>query len=118
MSNLYLLIYGMPFALAISAAIVLGSVCWLLELVLGRGFGVYAGYAAILLVVFYIARIVYPDVMECSGAFGREVRLSPCEWAIVSRVLAVFLAVATVPMLVLSEIKLRRWSLRRVPLTH
>lgn len=116
MSNLQFMIYGMPFALAAAVAFVLGAACWLLELLAGRGIGVYLGYAAILAVILYTGRIIYGDVMECSGAFGRQIFL--CEWSIVSRVLAFFLTVVTVPTLVLSEIKLRRWSRHRALLTH
>jgi hypothetical protein len=118
MSNLYLMVYGMPLALAVAVALVLGSLCWLLELFARRGVGVYLGYAATFVVTLCTARIIYGEVTECSGAFGRPVLFPQCEWSIVSRVLAVFLTVITTPLLVLSEIKLRRWSLNRAPLTN
>ena len=118
MSNLYLMVYGMPLALAVAVALAAGSLCWLLELLARRSVGVYLGYAAISIVIFYTARIIYGEIMECSGAFGRPVLFPQCEWSIVSRLLAVFLMMITTPLLILSEIKLRRWSLNRVPLTY
>jgi hypothetical protein len=113
MNSFYLLAFGMPFTLAIFTAVTLCSVCWLLESVIGRGIGLYAGHLAIVLVLFCIARIVYADITQCSGAFGREILLAHCEWSPVLRVLVAFLIIVTVPILALSEIMLRRWSRNR-----
>jgi hypothetical protein len=118
MSNFYLTMYGMPFALSVAVALVLGALCWLGELPVRRRIGVYAGYTAMLVVAAYTGRVIYGDVTECSGIFGWPVLFPQCEWSIVSRLLAVFLIVVTMPLLLLSEIKLGRWSQNRAQPTH
>jgi hypothetical protein len=118
MSNLYLMVYGVPLALSVAVALVLCVLCWVLEWLVGRSIGVYAGYAAMLAVSAKILHLVYLQIIECSGIFGWPVPLAPCEWSILSKMLAVFLTIVAMPLLIFSEIKLRRWSLNRAQPTH
>jgi len=118
MTNLYLIIYGVPFALSVAVALLLCTFCWLLEWQIGRRTGVYAGYAAMLAVALEISYLSYLEITQCSGAFGWRVLFPQCEWSIVSKMLAGFLTIVAMPSLILSEIKLRRWSLHRAQPIH
>lgn len=118
MSNLYLMVYGVPFALSVAVALVLCTLCWLLEWQVGRRIGVYAGYAAMFALSLKILHLTYLEITECSGVLGWPVLFPQCEWSIASKLLAAFLTIVAMPLLILSEIKLRRWSLNRAQLTH
>jgi hypothetical protein len=118
MSNLYLMVYGVPFALSVAVALVLATLCWLLEWQIGHRIGIYAGYASMLAVALKISHLTYLEITECSGVFGWPVLFPQCEWSIVSKLLAAFLTIVAMPLLIFSEIKLRRWSLNRAQPTH
>jgi hypothetical protein len=118
MNDFYWMVYGIPFVSSIAVALVFCAWCWLLEWLLGRRIGVYAGYAGILMVCVVILHLIYFHIAECSGIFGWPVLLAPCESSTVTKSLAAFLTIAAMPLLILSEIRLRRWSLNRARHTH
>ena len=112
------MVYGVPLALSVAVALVLSSLCWVLEWQVGRRIGVFAGYAALLAVSLKILHLTYVEVVDCSGIFGWPVLFPQCEWSVVSKLLAAFLTIVAMPLLLLSEIKLRRWSLNRAQPIH
>jgi hypothetical protein len=118
MNNVYLLVYGIPSAMSVAAALLLSALCWLVEMLVRRRIGVYAGYAAIWAAILLTFRLLYGNVADCSGVFGWPFLFPQCEWSSVTWSLAVFLTIITVPLLVVSEVKLSRWSLNRGTSAH
>src|SRR6266481_1638134 len=115
MSDFYLNVYGEALALAVIAASVLSALCWLIEMTVGRQIGVYAGYAAALAVVLMIVRSIYAS-LECYGASGSW--CNPHDWLAYDRALAAALTLVSMPLLIVTEMKLRRWSRNRALPTH
>jgi NhaP-type Na+/H+ and K+/H+ antiporter len=114
---IYVSAFVEAFVESVVVALVLGALCWLVELLVGRRIGSYAGYVAMFAVALVILRFAYIDFIECSGVFGPSL----CElhgWHIMIRSFYASLALITIPLLILSEIKLRRWSLNRALPTH
>ncbi len=115
MSDFYLNVCGEVLTLAVIAASVLSALCWLIEMAVGRQIGVYAGYAAALVIVVMIAREIHAS-LECYVASGSW--CNPHDWLAYDRALAAALTLVTMPLLIVSETKLRRWSRNRALPTH
>ena len=115
MSHFYLNVWGEAIMLAVFAASVLSALCWLIEMTVGRQIGVYAGYAAALVVVLMIAREIYAS-LECYGTSGSW--CNPHDWLAYDRAAATALTFVTMPLLIVSEMKLRGWSRNRALPTH
>jgi hypothetical protein len=115
MSDFYLDVCAEAVTLAVIAASVLSAVCWLTEMTLGRQIGVYAGYVAAPVVVLMIAREIHAS-LECYGVSGSW--CNPHDWLAYDRALAAALTFVTMPLLIVSETKLRRWSRNRALPTH
>jgi hypothetical protein len=115
MDSFYLNVWGQALTLATLVTVIFGGSCWLIEAVVGRRVGVYVGYAAIAAVMIVFAHEVRAS-LECLGASSSW--CNPHDWLAYNRANAAALALITIPLLAISEIKLRRWSLNRAPLTH
>jgi hypothetical protein len=114
MSGFYLNAIGEALTESVVVALVLGALCWLVEFVARHKIGFYAGYVAVFLVAIVVLRFAYIDLKDCSSAFG-----SPSPWCDIhgwytkDRLFYFSLMLITIPLLIFSEIKLRRWSLNR-----
>lgn len=96
---------------SIVIALILGALCWIIELAVRRKIGFYAGFLAIFAVIYVIQHFAYLDFIEAHLG-------DPHGWRVADRIFYGALTVITIPLLILSEIKLRRWSRKRVLLTH
>jgi hypothetical protein len=115
MSDFYLNVCGEALTLAVIAASISIALCWLIEMRVGHQIGVYAGYAVALVVVLMIAREIYAS-LECYGVSGPW--CNPHDWLAYDCALAAALTLVTMPLLIVSETKLRRWSRNRALPTH
>ena len=110
---IYVSAFVQAFVESIAIALILGALCWLIELVARHRIGFYAGFLAIFAVVYVIQHFAYFDFIESYVGLG-----DPHGWRIMNRFFYLSLAFITIPLLILSEIKLRRWSLNRALPTH
>jgi H+/Cl- antiporter ClcA len=102
--------------IALGFALLLSASLWTVEIVFGRRIGVYLSYATILIVASFAAWVAYDFLRPCES-----VEVTPrhsCEWSVLYFLLLGSLVLLTIPSLVLSTIRLRKWShVRRKTLT-
>jgi len=119
MDSVELLIFvGMPLGFALALALIGAALSSIVEAVLRRRIGVYLGYVMMAAIAFLIARFAQSELMEC-GLFGRRgcSELSApncdCEFSLLFQLLIVFVTSVTMPLLLVSQIKLKKWSQSR-----
>jgi hypothetical protein len=95
------------------AVLVLGGLSWLAERLARRRIGFYAGFVGILAVAYLSLRFAYWDVRESLASLPDW-----HGWRTDTRIFYVSQLFITIPLLVLSEIKLLRWSRNRALLSH
>jgi hypothetical protein len=106
-------IYVMLLGFALLPTVVVAGICWLVEAVLGRRIGVGLGYVTIFAVLLMVARIAYVEIAECTSLFGATDMWPRCEWSPLVRIFTIFVAIVSMPLLIVSEIKLSKWSKNR-----
>jgi H+/Cl- antiporter ClcA len=94
--------------IALGFAILLSAALWAIEIVFGRRIGVYLSYATILTVASFAVWLVYDLLRPCE--FVEVPPRHPCEWRFLYFILLGSLILLTIPSLVLSTMRLRKWS--------
>jgi hypothetical protein len=110
MDSYYLNVWGEALTLAVLVAVIFSGSCWLIEAAVGRHVGVYVGYAAMAAVMLLVVHEVHAS-LACRGASSSW--CNPHDWLAYNRAHAATLTLIAMPLLVISEIKLRRWSRNR-----
>ena len=103
---------------ALALALIVAPVPWTVEAVLGRRIGVYLGYVVMFAAALLIVGFTHSEIMEC-GLFGRSgcsALSSPncdCEFSVPLQLLTIFFTFVTMPLLFVSQKRLKKWSQSR-----
>jgi hypothetical protein len=100
---------GMLLAWALGPIGVMIAMSWMLEIVVRRKIGVYFGFAMILIITAFIARVGFNEYKACYS--GNP--LPSCEWLWLVITFLIYLTGLALPSLILSTIVLMAWSRRR-----
>ena len=95
-------------SIAFGLTVLLVTLLWCVEIVLGRRMGVFLGYATIVLVASFVAYAIYAELKLCK--FVDEPPFPQCEWSAPTLLLLVLSALKIIPFLVISTIVLKQWS--------
>jgi ABC-type branched-subunit amino acid transport system permease subunit len=91
---------------AVAAAVAVSLISWAVEFLLRRHVGVYLAWGLILATTTFTALTCYNAYTRCRN----EITLSNCEWNPLIYLMALNLMLLTIPLLVFSTIKLKKWS--------
>jgi len=106
---------GLPLGFALALALMIAALSWTVEAVLRRRIGICLGYVAMFAVAVLIAGFAQSEIMEC-GLFGgrgcSELSLPncDCEFSPLLQLQIIFLTFVTMPLLLVSQMKLKKWS--------
>jgi hypothetical protein len=95
-------------SIAFGLTVLLVTLLWCVENVLGRRIGVFLGYATVVLVALFVAYAIYAELKLCK--FVEEPPFPQCEWYAPMLLLLAFSALKIIPFLVISTIVLKQWS--------
>jgi amino acid permease len=95
------------------ATLVFGGLSWLVERLARRRIGFYVGFVGIVAVAYFSLLSAYWDVRDSLAGLPDW-----HGWGTDMRIFYVAQLSITIPLLILSEIKLLRWSRNRALLTH
>ncbi len=111
---------GLLLGFALALTLVVAALSWTVEAVLRHRIGFYLGYVVMVVLAFIIVGFAQSEIMEC-GLFkespgGCELS-SPncydCEFSLVFQLLSISFMFVTIPLLIVSQIKLKKWSQSR-----
>jgi hypothetical protein len=111
-----LIFVGMPLGFVLALAPIIAALSWPVEAVLRRRIGVYFGYVVMFAVAYLIARFAQSEIMECGFGGNCSELSSPncdCGFSLLFKLLIIFLAFVTMPLLLVSQMKLKKWSQSR-----
>jgi hypothetical protein len=107
----------MSLGFALVLALIVAGISWTVEAALRRRIGVYLGYVVMFAVAFLMARFAQSEIIECGLFGGKCSELSSpncdCEFSPLFQLLIVFLTFVTMPLLLVSQMKLKKWSRRK-----
>jgi hypothetical protein len=94
--------------IASALTVLLVTLLWYLEIVLGRRIGVFLSCATVVLVASFVAYAIYAELKLCQ--FVEEPPFPQCERSAPMLLLLAFSALKIIPFLVISTMVLKQWS--------
>jgi hypothetical protein len=96
---------------ALTLALIIAALSWAVEAVVRHRIGFYFGFVVMFVVAFFILESARFEIMNC-GLFKYYVE-GVCESSALFQLLSLSFMFVSIPLLLFSQIKLKKWSQSR-----